>query len=393
MEITEIDAYPLRDDLWNPWCVLTVETDEGIRGVGEAGGLWANTDLDAKVAHVQKFEEWFVGEDPLRIEALRQQSQETPWGLSRLNQALFSGLEMACWDIVGKHRGAPVHEVLGGAVRDELRAYANGWYDSLETPAEWAEGAADVVDRGYTAMKFDPFETAVRDISNEALELACERMAAMREAVGPEPDLIVEGHARLTPGEAIKVGKRLESFDPAWYEAPVQAHQGPAAFREVREALSIPISDDLASVDHKFAAFDFVAERAVDVIQPDTGNVGGLRETQYIAQMADAAGISTAPHAAAGPVSLAACVHVDAVIPNFTLQEGFEPATRPDWVPDVVRTPVSVEDGVIAVPDEPGLGVAFDPDAAREHDCNPMADHNFLEPDFKDTYQAHRRDD
>ena len=296
--------------------------------------------------------------------------------------------------VLGHRRQAlrrPVHALLGGKVRDELRAYANGWYDSLETPEEWAAGALDVIDRGYDAMKFDPFENAVRDISNEGLALALERVAAIREAIGPEPDLLIEGHARLTPAEAIKVGRRLEEFNPMWYEAPVQAHQGPAAFREVREALSIPIADDLASITHKFDAFAFLAERAIDVIQPDTGNAGGLREVQYIAQMADAAGVCTAPHAAAGPISLAGCIHVDAVVPNFRIQEGFEASTRPDWVDDVIETAVEVEDGRIVVPDGPGLGVEFDADAAREHDCNPMPDHNFLEPEFKDTYQAHER--
>jgi len=392
MRITDIEAYPLRDDLWNPWCVLTVETDAGIRGVGEAGGLWANTDLDAKVAHVEKLAEWFVGEDPRRIEALRTKAQGTPWGLSRLNQALFSGLEMACWDIVGKHHGVPVHEALGGKVREELRAYANGWYDSLHTPEEFAEGAVGVIDRGYDAMKFDPFETAVDEISNDALELAVDRLEAIREAIGRSPDLIIEGHARFTPAEAIRVGRRLEAFDPKWFEAPVRAHQGPGAFREVREALSLPIGDDLASIEHKYGAMEFLAERAIDVIQPDVANAGGLREVQYIAQMADARSVLTAPHAAAGPVSLTACVHVDAVVPNFTIQEGFEPSTRPDWVEEVIETPIAVEDGTIAVPDEPGLGVSFDEAAAREHDCNPMEDHNFLEPEFKDTYQAHDRE-
>ncbi|MFB6136804.1 MAG: mandelate racemase/muconate lactonizing enzyme family protein [Halobacteriaceae archaeon] len=386
MEITEINAYPLRDGLWNPWCVITVHTDEGIRGVGEAGGLWANTDLDAKRTHVEKFEEWFVGDDPRRIEALRQKSQETPWGLSRLNQALFSGMEMACWDIVGKYRDIPVHEALGGKMRDELRAYANGWYDSLETPEEWAEGAAEVVDRGYTAMKFDPIETAYRDLSNPDLELAVDRIGAIREAVGPGVDLLIEGHGRLTPGEAIRFGKRIEEHNPSWYEAPVQPHQGPKAFREVREALAIPISDDLASIESKFNAFDFISERAIDIIQPDPGNVGGLREVQYIAQMADAASIFVAPHAAAGPVSMTAAVHLDAVVPNFKIQEGFDEFTRPDWVAEVIDDPITIEDGVIEVPDEPGLGIEFDEEAAREHDTNPMPDHNFMAPDFKDTY-------
>lgn len=394
MEITAIEAYPLRDDLWNPWCIVTVDTDAGIRGVGEAGGLWANTDLDAKVTHVEKFEEWFVGDDPRRIEHLRRKSQERPWGLSRLNQALFSGMEMACWDIVGKHHDIPVHEALGGKTRSELRAYANGWYDGLETPAEWADGAADVVSRGYDAMKFDPFEEAFRDIHNDHLELALERIRAIREEVGPGVDLLIEGHGRLTPGEAIRVGKRMEEYNPSWFEAPIQPTQGPKAFREVREALSIPIADDLASIQSKFNAFDYISERAIDIIQPDAGNIGGLREIQYVANMADAASIFTAPHAAAGPVSMCAAVHLDAVIPNFKIQEGFNEFTRPDWVADVFDDPIEIEDGTITVPDEPGLGIGFDADAAREHAGNPMPDHDFMAPEFKDTYgsQEHREE-
>lgn len=386
MEIREIAVYPLKDNLWNPWCIVTVETDTGLRGIGEAGGLWANTDLDAKVTYAEKFNEWFRGDDPRNIEALRVKAQETPWGLSRLNQALFSGMEMACWDIAGKHHGVPVHNLLGGAIRTELPAYANGWYDGLETAEEWGEGAKDVVDRGYNALKFDPYENSVRTISNSELELALDRVAAIRDAIGPDPDIMIEGHARLTTAEAIKVGRRLEQYNPTWFEAPIQAHQGPAAFREVREALSIPISDDLASIESKFHAFDFIAERALDVIQPDAANVGGLREIQYIAQMADAASILVAPHAAGGPVAMTATVHLDAVLPNFHIQEGFNEFTRPDWVPSVIDDPVSIENGVIEVSTDPGLGIEFDETRAEEHNCNPMPDHNFLSSEFKDTY-------
>lgn len=390
MEIRDITAYPLQDNLWNPWCIVTVETADGERGVGEVGGLWANTDIYAKVEYVDKYDEWFHGMDPLNIEALRIKSQETPWGLSRLAQAVFSGIEMACWDIAGKHYGQPVHGMLGGAIRTEVPAYANGWYDGLETSTEWAEGASEVIDRGYNALKFDPYEESVRDITNEEMSLALDRVAAIREAIGDDPDILIEGHARLTPGEAIKLGSRLEQYNPTWFEAPIQAHQGPAAFREVREALSIPISDDLASIESKFDAFDYISERAIDVIQPDAANVGGLREVQYIAQMADAASVSIAPHAAGGPVAMCATIHLDAVLPNFKIQEGFNEFTRPDWVPKVIDDPVSIEDGTIEVPQEPGLGIDFDADRAREHDCNPMPDHNFLSSEFKDTYGSQK---
>jgi len=261
----------------------------------------------------------------------------------------------------------------------------------LETPAEWANGAADVVDRGYGALKFDPYEESVRDISNDETRLALDHIGAIQEGIGDDPDLMIEGHARLTPAEAIKIGSQLEQYNPTWFEAPIQAHQGPAAFREVREALAIPISDGLASIESKFDAFDYISERAIDVIQPDAANVGGLREVQYIAQMADAASISVAPHAAGGPVGMCATVHLDAVLPNFKIQEGFNEFTRPDWVSSVINDPVTTEDGTIEVPTELGLGIEFDAERAREHDCNPMPDHNFLSSEFKDAYDSKDR--
>lgn len=365
MEITDIKLYPLRDGLALPWGIVVIETDEGIRGIGESGGLWGNNDIEAKSTHLNaKVRDQFVGTNPLRVEKIRVDFGDST---GRLSQALLSGIEIACLDITGKHYGVPVHQVLGGKIRDSVRAYANGWWGGLSTPEEVARGAERVVERGYDAVNFSPFEHADRTISNEEQRTVAERVGAVREAVGPDVDIIVEGHARLTPKEAIRIGRKMEEYNPLWYEAPIRSTCGPRAFREVREALTMNIADDLASIESKFDAFPYISNEALDIIQPDPGNVGGLSEIKYIGQMADAASILVCPHSAGGPVHLCASVHVDAVLPNFMIQEAFTDFARPNWVNDVFDTPIEVEAGKIEVPDDPGLGIEFDESAAREH--------------------------
>jgi len=383
MQITDIRVYVLKDQLWKPWFLMIVDTDEEIRGLGQAG---TTTDFEAKEAHIEKFREWFLGIDPLNVESLRVQSQETPWGLTELNQALLSGLEIACWDIKGKYRNVPAHDLLGGKVRDRVKTYANRWYGDLDTPEEWADGAEQVLSQGYDTIKFEPFERVFRDITNRDLQLVEDRLAAIRDRVGPSPDLLIEGHGRMTPATAIKVGRAMEPYNPGWFEAPILPHQGPEAYREVNQALDIPIADDLASTDSKFSALDYISERAIDIIQPDPILIGGIRETQYVAQMADAAAIMTCPHAAAGPVSLCANIHISAVIPNFKIQES-DNFTHPEWIEDVFDTSLDLSGGYIEVPDEPGLGITLDEDKAAEHTDGPLeAEHNIFSESFSDSF-------
>lgn len=384
MEITDIRGYVLTDDLWKPWLLVVVDTDAGVSGVGQVD---TNTDFAAKEAHLAKIREWFVGKDPLNVEALRVQSQEAPWGLNELNRSLFSGLEIACWDITGKHHGVPVHDLLGGKVRDEVRAYANRWYGGLETPEEWADGAEEVVDAGYDAMKFNPFEDVFRTISNEALRRVEDRLAAIRNRIGADPDLLIEGHGRMTPAAAIEAGRAMEAYAPTWFEAPILPTQGPEALREVRTAIDIPVADDIASTESKFTAFEYLSKRALDIIQPDPILIGGLRETQYVGQMADAAAVMTCPHAAAGPVSLCANVHVSAVLPNFMLQES-DTFTRPEWLEDVIDSPLRFSDGYIEVPDEPGIGITFDEAAATEYaDGSFENEHDIFSGSFSESFE------
>jgi galactonate dehydratase len=386
MEITDIRLLTLRDELWKPWSIMVVDTDTDLRGIGE---IASNVDAEAKQEHLETFKRWYIGENPLNIEKLRVQSMEKPWGLASLNQSLLSGLEIACWDIKGKHHGVPVHELLGGNVHESVEAYANRWYGGLEKPEEWADGAERVLSEGYEAIELNPFDTAFRNIDNNELDTVQAILEAIRDRVGSGPELLIEGHGRFSVTEAIKIGKRIEEYNPGWFEAPVLARTGyqtPAAYREVREAISIPIADDLVSARNKFSAFQFISERAIDVIQPDPILVGGLRETQYVGQMADAASIHVSLHASDGPVGACANVHVASVLPNLRLVEVDE-FTQPDWVSDVIQTPIRVEDGNIRIPKRPGLGIDFDEEAAKEHMDNLKTVHNIHAGEFKDSFK------
>jgi galactonate dehydratase len=366
MEIAAIDLHVLRAGLRSPWGVLCVETRSGERGIGEVAGLWGNVDIGAKVEHVDHFESLFVGRDPRNVSAIRATVQEAFWGGSRLSHALLSGLETACLDLKGQADGVPIADLLGGRLREAVPVYANGWWGGLDDPEDLAAGAERLVDRGYGGLKFSPFEDADRTIDNAELERVADRVAAVREAVGPEPDLMIEGHGRFVPATAIRVGERLAPHEPRWFEAPIRPHLGPEVHRRVRDRCSVPIATDLAGVEHGRDAFDYLAADAVDVIQPDPGNAGGCTEIRDIGTMAEAAGAVVCPHAASSPVGLAACLQVDAVLPNLGQQECFAEFAWPSWVDDVFDHEIAVEDGTLSIPSSPGLGIDFDPAAAAD---------------------------
>jgi galactonate dehydratase len=377
MEIADVRLVSLTDGLWKPWTHVLVETRDGLVGVGQAS---ADLDYRAKETHLEVVEDRFAGADPTDLGALHDRAERVPGSLL----GLFPGIELACWDLAGKHYGAPVHALLGGTHRDELRAYANRWYGGCETPGEWADAAEEVVDAGYGGMKLNPFEDEFTTISNPGLGMVADRFAAIRDRIGPDPELFVEMHSRFTTAEAIRIGERLEAFDPGWFEAPVRS-SNPADYREVREALSTPVASDGAGAHGPEEAFEFLSSRALDIVQPDPV-VSGLWTSLQTAIVADAAGALVGPHAAAGPVSLAADVHLGAAIPNFLIQETDE-FTHPDWVDDVVSAPVAVEDGAIPVPDDPGLGIEFDEAAARERAGTLERMHDIGSGDFKQSFE------
>jgi galactonate dehydratase len=270
----------------------------------------------------------------------------------------LSALEHALWDIVGKACGQPVYNLLGGPCRDRIRVYANGWSDGAKSPDELARAADKVVGRGFTALKFDPFSNPWRTHIGRAEEaLAVERVKAVREAVGPKVEILVEVHRRLAPNEAIRMAHKLEPFEPFWYEEPIDATDIDG-LAEVRARTTLPVVTGEALYSKEQFAEVF-ARRAADILNPDVCNCGGILALKEIASAAEPWHVTVAPHNYnSTTVGLASTLQVSAVIPNFLITEyfvNFEAAAG-----ELARQPFVVKDSHIALPTAPGLGVDLD---------------------------------
>lgn len=337
------------------WLFVKVETEDGIAGWGEC---YTQADRDtAIVAHVEQLGRYLIGRDPFQIKHFTYMAYHDFAGKRGAMDfySALSGIEQALWDIAGKRLGQPVYNLLGGACREKIRVYANGWYGGAKDPDQLARRAAETVARGFTALKFDPFPGPWRTHIDRAEELAAvANVRAVREAVGPEVDILVEVHRRLAPVHAVRVAAMIEEFRPFWYEEPVSARNLSAlvaAKRDIR--LPVVTGEEL----YTKAEFREVFERgAADIINPDVCNVGGILELKEIAAMAEPYLITVSPHNYnSTTVGLAATLQVAAIIPNFLITEyfvNFQP--RGD---EISVNPFKVENGYIALPTAPGLGL------------------------------------
>jgi len=350
-------------------CFVKVETDGGPHGWGEC---YTQADRDTSiVALVEAIGRYLVGRDASHI------THFVHWAYHDFAAkrgamdfwSAVSGLEQALWDIAGKRHGVPVHELLGGPCRDRVRVYANGWYGGAKTPGEYAARARDTVARGFDALKFDPFPGPWRThITRAAEEQALANVAAVREAVGPEVDLLIEVHRRLAPMHAVRIAREMERFRPFWYEEPVSS-TNLEALAECRRQIAIPIvtGEELYTRAEFRRAFEL---RAADIVNPDVCNCGGILELRAIAQMAEPSLVAVSPHNYnSTTVGLAATLHVSAAIPNFLITEyfvNFEARGR-----EIARPPFEVKNGYVAVPARPGLGIELDEAALARFPARP----------------------
>lgn len=348
---------------------IRLRTDTGLTGVGEATLEWQEKAVQT-LAH-----EWVegrvLGRDPFDTEAVvggmvRDQYQGGPTIMTAI-----SGTEVAMWDLIGKACGQPVYRLMGGRCHATIPAYANGWYGGADSPAEFAGRARDAVARGYRALKFDPFGTAWKELSAGQAEAAVDRVAAVREAVGPAVGLMIEFHGRLSAGAALEMIRRLEPFRPVWCEEPV-APECLELLAEVKRGARLPI----AAGERLYTLADFgrlAALRAADVVQMDPAHCGGLLTAKKVAALAAVQDLRVAPHCSIGPVALAACLHFDASTPNFSIQEAFAEFDVP-WRNDLVRGWNPIRAGEFVLPEAPGLGVELDDEAIARH---PYAANSF----------------
>jgi len=337
------------------WLLVKVETDEGIEGWGESYNL---PDRERGIEqHVHELKRYLVGRDPFNIKHFTSMVYDD-FASRRGSMDLYcalSGIGQALWDVVGKRLGTPVYNLLGGPCRDRIRVYANGWYGGARDPDGHAEMAVATVKCGFNALKFDPFPGPWRlYIDRKAEETAVANVRAVREAVGPDVEILIEVHRRLAPMHAIRVSRMMEEFKPFWFEEPVPSENIPA-LAEVRRQTSIPVVTGEAL--YTKAAFREVFERrAADIINPDVCNCGGILELKEIAAMAEPNFVVVSPHNYnSTTMGLAATIQVAACIPNFLIAEyfvNFEETGR-----EVAANPFQVEDGYIRLPTTPGLGL------------------------------------
>ncbi len=366
MKISDIKTIVVGNP-WKNWVFIKVLTDEGIEGLGECtGGLMTAPNKAA----VEELRSRLIGRDPANIQELLEFTRKTLF-LTRGGNAL-SGIEMACWDIVGKICGQPLYQLLGGKVREKIRVYANGWYQGPREPELFAEKAKEMVARGYTALKFDPFGKAYKFLSREEEKKSEDIVRAVRDAVGDQVDLMIEAHDRFTMSQAVRLGKILEPYHPFWFETPVLS-DNMERLSETARRIPIPVIAGERSEDPRDLA-RLLAQGAIDLINPEilgVGGVLGLLDCFSIARGFDA---YVAPHNAQSPYCTAVNVHVGITQPNLLIQECFDDSAV-SWTDEVLQGYPKPQAGYISPSDTPGIGVQLCEEAAAKH---PYGDKNFL---------------
>ncbi len=355
------------------WIFVKVTTDTGIIGWGECYASTVGPDAMRAVIE-DVFARHMQGENPENIEKMfrRVYSSGFTQRPDLTVMGAFSGLEIACWDILGKDRGRPVWALLGGRMNDRLRAYTYLYplphHDHgpfWVSPEMAAESAIDAVDRGYTAVKFDPagpytmrggHMPAMSDITRSVA--FCR---AIREAVGDRADLLFGTHGQFSTAGAIRLGQALEPYSPLWYEEPIPP-DNLLEFQKVAAAVRIPLATgERMTTKAEFATL--LRTGGAEILQPALGRAGGIWEMKKVAAMAEAFNVQMAPHLYAGPVEWAANIHLAASIPNLLMIETIETPFHDGLIKGMIR----VENGHVIPPETPGLGIEIDEDLARAH--------------------------
>ncbi|MBI2294982.1 MAG: mandelate racemase/muconate lactonizing enzyme family protein [Betaproteobacteria bacterium] len=369
MKITSVKSYALHPGWRKNLLFVKVETDGGIAGWGAA---YSQYDRDPSVtAHIEALARYAIGRSPFDIKHFTQMAFDD-YAARRGSLELFcavSGIEQALWDIVGKSCGQPVYNLLGGRYRERIRVYANGWSYGLKEPADYARAAEKVVKQGFDALKLDPLPSPWRSyIPKEHEERAVRVVKAIRDAVGPDADILIDQHRRLAPMHAIRLDKRLAEFGLYWLEEPCVA-ENPEALAEVRQATGLPIVIGEATYT-KTGFRPLLEQRCADILNPDVACVGGILELKEIAAMAEPYLVAVSPHNYNSTVvALAATVHVSATMPNFIITEYFLPLA--EFGDKVSPNQLKPKNGYIDLPTAPGLGVDIDEAALASYPGKP----------------------
>jgi galactonate dehydratase len=361
VKVIKLETFLTNAGLRN-YLFVKLTTDTGITGIGEASLEWQEKTVETLIH--EWVEDRILGANPLDFEkVISQMIRDQYQGGSTIMTAI-SGIEIAMWDIVGKACGQPIYQLLGGQAREELPAYANGWYGGAITPEQFYESAKDVVQRGYKGLKFDPFGTAWKTLDKQQMDSAEKMVEAVRDSVGSDVQIMIEVHGRLGVSSAIEMGRRLEKYDLEWYEEPVVPNSL-EQLKQVKESLPFKI----AAGERLYTLEDLARlckMRAADVIQMDLAHCGGLYITRKVAAIAEAEDIQLAPHCSIGPVALCAAIHFDWSTPQVLAQENFAEYDVP-WRNAFVYGWNPIDKGRFQLPDKPGLGIDLDIEECKKH--------------------------
>ncbi|MBP2056866.1 L-alanine-DL-glutamate epimerase-like enolase superfamily enzyme [Lactobacillus colini] len=370
---------------WAP-IVVRINTDKGISGFGEAG-LAYGKGWRAGFGMVQDFAHTIIGEDPMKIEKIWDKLQRTTyWGIAGgvIPNAAISAIDIALWDIKGKYFNAPVYQLLGGKTNDNLRSYASqlqyNWGEEpdpdklkLSTPQDYAEVARKVKDEGYDCLKFDPIMWATDPnmtwktkgpVNESVIRVAYDRIKAIRDAVGPDFDIILDMHANSDTTSAIKMAKAFEPLDILYYEEPVDPMNSDF-YKIVHQEVPMPV----AGGERTFTRWGFrqmFEDRSLDIVQPDLTLAGGITETKKICDMAYTYDINAQVHVCGSPIAIAAALQVEAVIPNFFIHEVYQRAQYKKDRAAAVYDDLIPVNGKVHVPDRPGIGQELKPEVIKQ---------------------------
>ena len=366
MKIVDVKTLVARGLTIKNWVLVKIVTDEGVYGIGDPGG--GNKALTA-AACVNDMARLLIGQDPRRIQHIWQMLRKNAFSQGTVIDSAVSGIDMALWDILGKSLGAPVYQLLGGAVRDRLRVYASGFSSGARTLEQLQANAAAAVKEGYTALKFTPVGPADDGTTLERTfaKQAVARVRAVREAVGDDVDIALDFHGRLLPQESIPLLRMLEEYHPWFVEEPVLQHDV-GALAQISASTSIPIATG-ERLRTKYEFHELVSRRACSILQPDP-HCGGVFELRMIAAMAEARYMSVIPHQAGSPVNAAAALQLAACTPNVLCVEHFESfASGRDGF---LREPIVVRNGYVDLPTGPGLGIDVDEQFVQANPYKPV---------------------
>jgi len=378
MKITSVKSYSVHPGWRKNLIFVKVATDAGIHGWGEA---YSQYDRDpAVIAHLDALGRYAAGRSPFDIKHFTQVAFDD-YAQRRGSVELFcaiSGIEQALWDIVGKSCGQPVYNLLGGRCRDRIRVYANGWSYQLKEPADYARAAEKVVQQGFDALKLDPLPSPWRTwIPKEQEERAVRVVKAVRDAVGPKVDILIDQHRRLAPMHAIRLDKRLAEFGLYWMEESCQA-EFPDELAHIRRETGLPMVIGEATYT-KTGFRPLLEKRAADILNPDVACVGGILELKEIAAMAEPYLVAISPHNYNSTlVALAATVHASAVMPNFIITEYFLPFV--EFCDRISPNQLKPRKGYIELPTAPGLGVDVDEEALKRFPGKPYSNRALRQP-------------